>query len=159
MAKKTIWKDNSTPPTNYIWMRTDASGNLMGIYEYTNGSWIKIASSRAISSSNGTVISSSGEVVYYNTMEQGASGVDLSGIVYRDENGIAQVATLSEDKTQWRDEDIVNVNTMQTYVTDVVDGIATEVVESEQFNDMVTKLIKDSDIVISTDPLWNDIEN
>lgn len=72
----------------------------MGIYEYTNGSWIKIASSRAISSSNGTVISSSGEVVYYNTMEQGASGVDLSGIVYRDENGIAQVATLSEDKTQ-----------------------------------------------------------
>jgi hypothetical protein len=33
-------------------------------------------------------------------MEQGASGVDLSGIVYRDENGIAQVATLSEDKTQ-----------------------------------------------------------
>jgi hypothetical protein len=56
MAKKTIWKDNSTPPTNYIWMRTDASGNLMGIYEYINGSWIKIASSRAISASNGTVI-------------------------------------------------------------------------------------------------------
>ena len=42
---------------------------------------------------------------------------------------------------------------MQVYVTDVVDGIATEVVESEQFNDMVTKLIKESDIVISTDPL------
>ena len=153
MAKKTIWKDNSTPPTNYIWMRTDASGNVIGIYEYTNGSWIKIGSSK-VGAANGTVISNSGEVVYYSTMEQGTSNMNLAGIVYRDENGVAQVATLSEDKSQWRDEDIVNVTTLQTYVDDVIDGVAEDVVESEQFNEMVTQIIKESDITISSDPLW-----
>ena len=62
MAKKTIWKDNSTPPTNYIWMRTDASGNVIGVYEYTNGSWVKIAAGRGINASNGTVLSNNGSV-------------------------------------------------------------------------------------------------
>lgn len=157
MAKKIIWKDNTTPPTNYIWMRTDASGNTIGIYEYTNGSWIKIGSSRGVSASNGTVISNGGEVIYYSTMEQGMSGTNLAGIVYRDENGVAQVATLSEDKSQWREEDIVNVTTMQTYVDDVMDNVAEDVVESEQFNEMVTQIIKDSDITISSDPLWVDV--
>lgn len=154
MAKKTIWKDNTTPPTNYIWMRTDASGNVIGVYEYTNGSWVKIASAKGISASNGTVLSSNGTVVYYTTMEQVADETDLSGIVYRDENGIAQVATLPEDTTQWRNEDVVNVKTLQTYVDDVIDDVATDVVESEQFNEMVTNIIKNSDITISSDPLW-----
>lgn len=86
-------------------------------------------------------------------MEQGAKEEDLSGIVYRDENGIAQVATLPDDKTQWRDEDIVNVSTMQTYVEDVVEDVATDVVESEQFNEMVSQIIKNSDIEVSSDPL------
>lgn len=154
MAKKTIWKDNTTPPTNYIWMRTDASGNVIGVYEYTNGSWVKIASAKGISASNGTVLSSNGAVTYYTTMEQVADETDLSGIVYRDENGIAQVATLPEDTTQWRNEDIVNVKTLQTYVDDVIDDVATDVVESDQFNEMVTQIIKESDITVSSDPLW-----
>lgn len=85
------------------------------------------------------------------------SGTNLAGIVYRDENGVAQVATLSEDKSQWREEDIVNVTTMQTYVDDVMDNVAEDVVESEQFNEMVTQIIKDSDITISSDPLWVDV--
>jgi hypothetical protein len=33
-------------------------------------------------------------------MEQGSLEEDLSGVVYRDENGIAQVATLPEDTSQ-----------------------------------------------------------
>jgi hypothetical protein len=86
-------------------------------------------------------------------MEQGSLEEDLSGVVYRDENGIAQVATLPEDTSQWRGEDIVNVNTMQNYITEVVDDVAVEVVESEQFTEMVSQIIKDSDISISTDPL------
>lgn len=154
MAKKTIWKDNSTPPTNYIWMRTDESGNVIGVYEYIRGSWVRITTARGISASNGTILTNNGTVVYYTTMEQGAKEEDLSGIVYRDENGIAQVATLPDDKTQWRDEDIVNVSTMQTYVEDVVEDVATDVVESEQFNEMVSQIIKNSDIEVSSDPLW-----
>ena len=154
MAKKTIWKDNTTPPTNYIWMRTDASGNVVGIYEYINGSWTKIAAARGVGSSNGTIMTNNGAVVYYTTMEQGAEETDLSGIVCRDENGVSQVATLSEDITQWRNEDVVNVSTMQTYVDDAMDGVATEVVQSDQFNEMVTQIINSSDITISSDPLW-----
>lgn len=154
MAKKTIWKDNTTPPTNYIWMRTDASGNVVGIYEYINGSWTKIAAARGVGSSNGTIMTNNGAVVYYTTMEQGAEETDLSGIVCRDENGVAQVATLSEDITQWRNEDVVNVSTMQIYVDDAMDGVATEVVQSDQFNEMVTQIINSSDITISSDPLW-----
>lgn len=157
MAKKTIWKDNTTPPTNYIWMRTDVSGNVIGIYEYINDSWVKVSSARG-SSLNGTITSSSGEIIYYSTMEEGSTEENLAGVVYRDENGIAQVATLPEDHSQWRGEDIVNVNTMQNYMTEVVDDVATEVVESEQFNDMVSQIIKNSDISISTDPLWVNIE-
>lgn len=154
MAKKVVWKDNTTPPTNYIWMRTDASGNVIGVYEYINGSWTKVTVAKGLASSNGTIISSSGEIRYYSTMEQGSVEADLSGVVYRDENGIAQVATLPGDSSQWRDEDIVNVSTMQTYVTTVVEDVATDVVESEQFNEMVAQIIKDSDITVSSDPLW-----
>ena len=154
MAKKTIWKDNSTPPTNYIWMRTDASGNVIGVYEYLNGSWVKIAAGRGINASNGTVLSNNGSVVYYTTMEQGAEESNLSGLVCRDENGIAQVASLPEDITQWRDEDIVNADTMRTYVDDVIDNVASDVVQSDQFNEMFTQIIKNSDITISSDPLW-----
>ena len=151
--KKVVWKDNTTPPTNYIWMRTDASGNVIGVYEYINGSWTKVAAARGLASSNGTITSSSGEIPYYSTMEQGSAEVDLSGVVYRDENGVAQVATLPEDSSQWRDEDIVNVSTMQTYVDGVVDNVASDVVESEQFNEMVTQIIQNSEIV-SSDPEW-----
>ena len=154
MAKKTIWKDNTTPPTNYIWMRTDASGNVIGIYEYTNGSWVKIASTRGTAASNGVIVTNNGTVTYYTSMEQAAEETDLSGIVCRDSNGVAQVAVLSEDRSQWRDEDIVNVGTMQTYVDDVMDDVASEVVESEHFNKMVTQIIKESDITISSDPNW-----
>lgn len=153
MAKKVVWKDNTIPPTNYIWMRTDASGNVIGVYEYINGSWTKVAAARGLASSNGTITSSSGEIPYYSTMEQGSAEVDLSGVVYRDENGVAQVATLPEDSSQWRDEDIVNVSTMQTYVDGVVDNVASDVVESEQFNEMVTQIIQNSEIV-SSDPEW-----
>lgn len=154
MAKKVVWKDNTTPPTNYIWMRTDASGNVIGVYEYINGSWTKVAAARSLASSNGTITSSSGEIPYYSTMEQGSDGVDLSGVVYRDKNGIAQIATLPEDSSQWRDEDIVNVSTMQIYVDGVMNDVASEVVESDQFNEMVTQIITNSDIPISSDPLW-----
>jgi acylphosphatase len=98
-----------------------------------------------------------GEVSYYATMEQGAEGMDLSGIVYRDENGIAQVATLNEDSSTWRAEDIVNVNTMKTYVEDVTEDIADDILESEEFNTKVINAVNNLDIEISADPLWVNI--
>lgn len=44
MAKKTIWIDNTRPPINYIWAKTDASGNIIGIYQWNGSGWVKIAS-------------------------------------------------------------------------------------------------------------------
>lgn len=44
MAKKSIWIDNTRPPTNYIWAKTDAAGNILGIYQWSGTTWIKIAS-------------------------------------------------------------------------------------------------------------------
>jgi hypothetical protein len=34
---KTIWRDNTMPPTNYIWMRTNMRHELIGVYEWLNG--------------------------------------------------------------------------------------------------------------------------
>ena len=39
---KTIWRDNTMPPTNYIWMRTNMQNELIGVYEWLNGEWHRI---------------------------------------------------------------------------------------------------------------------
>lgn len=41
-SKKTIWRDNTVPPTNYIWMRTNIRDELIGVYEWFNGEWHRI---------------------------------------------------------------------------------------------------------------------
>lgn len=42
MAKKVLWRDNTTPPTNHIWAKTDGEGNLIGIYEHNGDIWVPI---------------------------------------------------------------------------------------------------------------------
>lgn len=39
---KKIWRDNTMPPTNYIWIRTDLDDNLIGVYEWLNEHWHKL---------------------------------------------------------------------------------------------------------------------
>ena len=36
---KKIWRDNTMPPTNYIWMKTNMKNELIGVYEWLNGAW------------------------------------------------------------------------------------------------------------------------
>lgn len=36
---KKIWRDNTMPPTNYVWMRTNVKGELIGVYEWVEGKW------------------------------------------------------------------------------------------------------------------------
>lgn len=40
---KKIWRDNTMPPTNYIWMRTNVKNELVGIYEWYNGKWNEVS--------------------------------------------------------------------------------------------------------------------
>lgn len=44
MAKKSIWIDNTRPPINYIWAKTDAAGKVIGVYEWSGTTWIKLTS-------------------------------------------------------------------------------------------------------------------
>lgn len=39
---KTIWRDNTMPPINYIWMRINSNDELIGVYEWLNGEWHRI---------------------------------------------------------------------------------------------------------------------
>lgn len=39
---KKIWRDNTMPPTNYIWMKTNINDELIGVYEWLNGQWHRI---------------------------------------------------------------------------------------------------------------------
>ena len=42
MAKKIFWKDNTTPPTNHIWAKTDDNGKVIGIYEHDGDKWVLV---------------------------------------------------------------------------------------------------------------------
>lgn len=69
MAKKSIWIDNTRPPTNYIWAKTDLEGNVIGVYEWDGSTWIKIANSNTTTVTGDGVISAvtlSGETVQVN---------------------------------------------------------------------------------------------
>lgn len=44
MAKKQFWKDNTTPPTNFIWCKLNDFGQIEGVYEHNGVRWVKIAS-------------------------------------------------------------------------------------------------------------------
>lgn len=54
MAKKLIWKDNTEPPKDRIWIRLDETGNVIGIYEYNGVKWVKIATGSVNNSGGGT---------------------------------------------------------------------------------------------------------
>lgn len=46
MAKKQVWIDNTRPPTNYIWVKTDSNGNVTGVFQYNGSAWVRIAVGR-----------------------------------------------------------------------------------------------------------------
>lgn len=60
MAKKLIWKDNTEPPKDRIWIKLDNTGNVTGIYEFNGNNWIKIATGTA---ENMTIVSLDGSVI------------------------------------------------------------------------------------------------
>lgn len=43
MAKKSVWIDNTTPPTNYIWVKTDEYGEIVGVFQYDGSTWVRLA--------------------------------------------------------------------------------------------------------------------
>lgn len=42
MSKKIFWKNNTTPPTNHIWCKTDREGNVLGVHEYNGDTWVPV---------------------------------------------------------------------------------------------------------------------
>lgn len=48
MAKKSVWRDNTEPPTNYIWVRLDDMGNVIGVYEHNGSVWTPVVSATSV---------------------------------------------------------------------------------------------------------------
>ncbi len=42
MAKKTLWKDNTMPPTNFLWLKLDPWGEVIGLFEWNGVEWVKV---------------------------------------------------------------------------------------------------------------------
>ena len=42
MAKKTLWKDNTMPPTNFLWLKLDSRGNVIGLFEWNGKEWVRV---------------------------------------------------------------------------------------------------------------------
>lgn len=42
------WKDNTEPSTDYIWIKLDDAGNKLGVFQWQNGEWRRIAPSEDI---------------------------------------------------------------------------------------------------------------
>lgn len=43
MAKKAVWRDNTMPPTNYLWLKIGPSGEKLGLFEWNGFRWVKIS--------------------------------------------------------------------------------------------------------------------
>lgn len=69
MAKKLIWKDNTEPPKDRIWIRLDDIGNVIGIYQYNGDKWIKIATGSANSDNSGGTWTGTAENMKIVTLE------------------------------------------------------------------------------------------
>lgn len=41
-VKKQIWRDNTEPPKNYIWKKTNDMGIEIGTYIYNGKAWVKV---------------------------------------------------------------------------------------------------------------------
>lgn len=43
MAKKSVWIDNTVPPTNYIWVKTNEYGEIIGVFQHDGKVWVRLA--------------------------------------------------------------------------------------------------------------------
>ena len=96
MAKKSIWIDNTRPPTNYIWAKTDLLGNVVGVYEWDGSTWIKIANSNTTTITGDGILSAT--TLEGETVEVGYSMSPYSGtVVVRTVDGTVLSKTPSGD--------------------------------------------------------------
>lgn len=107
MAKKSVWIDNTTPPTNYIWVKTDEYGEVIGVYQYNGNGWIRIASG------NNSIVSGEG-VIAVTTLDGQETVIGYSEnanpntVVVRSDTGVIKA------KTPVSEEDLNDKNTVVT---------------------------------------------
>lgn len=79
--KKQIWRDNTEPPKNYIWVRLNESGSYLGTYEHNGYRWVKIRDTKSESggSSSGTTCDCDGKFVYIKKTPEIVYATDKSG--------------------------------------------------------------------------------
>lgn len=69
-SKRYVWKDNTEPPKNYIWIRLNDSGSYIGTYEYKHGRWEKIKEMDSGSGLEGlyVLLKSDAKIIYANDL-------------------------------------------------------------------------------------------
>lgn len=77
--KKQIWKDNTEPPKNYIWMRLNDSGSYLGTYEYNGDRWVLIKSKDTSDSGSTATCNCSEKFVYISKNANVVYANDPSG--------------------------------------------------------------------------------
>lgn len=77
MAKKQIWKDNTMPPTNFIWCKLNEFGQIEGVYEHNGRYWVKIASGGG-GSSEGVPTTSLPNKIYATDLSGNQITIDYS---------------------------------------------------------------------------------
>lgn len=100
------------PPTNYIWVKTDEYGEIIGVYEYSNGEWVKIAS--------GTDAEVTGQGVVEVTTTNGDTTVigysekaDPSTIIVRTNSGVLKAATPTSESDLEDDTSVVTLEMLK----------------------------------------------
>jgi len=112
MAKKSVWIDNTTPPTNFIWVKTDEYGEIIGVYEYSNGEWVKIASG------NNAEVSGDG-VVVVTTLDGTETVIGYSEkavpstILVRTNSGVLKASTPTSESDLEDDTSVVTLEMLK----------------------------------------------
>ena len=92
MAKKSLWIDNTMPPTNYIWAKRNECGEIIGVFEWNGSTWVRIANSVTVTpEGDGTIsaITLNGGIVQIPY----SMSTDSSTIMVRTDKGTAITVT------------------------------------------------------------------
>lgn len=116
MAKKVLWKDNTMPPTNFLWLKINAIDEIEGLFEWNGKRWVKIASGEPGGDKPG---SDSAEPVKVILLDGRSYNLNSFTII---EGGI--VSMLAGDST-------INLTTPE-YVTDTINNALFEESVSEE---------------------------
>ena len=135
---KTIWRDNTMPPTNYIWMRTNMRNELLGVYEWLNGHWHRIK------------FDGSGD--YYTKQE-----VDYL-LQWTEQEIIRKLVEGEYEIDDWIIDDELSLESENAVQNKVITAELQNKIDRSEFNELIENIPGLSGIKYGTTEHWNSLE-